>query len=371
MSRAVPRTAVAVLAALLLVAGVLVLTAARADSQPPLPEIGAAELLVSVRDAAEDPPPVAADVTASLALGLPEVEFEGAEELSAGSELAGDKRLRVWRSDDGFRVAELRDSSERALITDGETLWTWDSTDLEVVRTLLPDGMDHERTGPAQTADPLELARQALAAVDESTEVTVERTSRVAGRDAYRLVLEPRTDGTLVGRVELDIDAEERLPLRAAVYARGAAEPAVEAAYATVSFDEIDPATFAFVPPPGATVTERPLPAPPTDAEHEAFGQRYAEQLAQAEDAAAGPPEPVVVGEGWTTVVAVPTGGRLAEAGDTGAAGDAGGAAQQLTGLLPFSGPLFSVRTETVDGEEYLLVGAVPQEGLQAAAAEL
>lgn len=365
MSRAVPRTAVAVLAALLLVAGVLVLTAARADSQPPLPEIGAAELLVSVRDAAVDPPPVAGDVAASLALGLPEVEFEGAEELSAGSELAGDKRLRVWRSDDGLRVAELRDSSERAVVTDGETLWTWDSTDLEVTQTPLPDHGAGERSTPDGTADPLEIAREALAAVDESTEVTVERTSRVAGRDAYRLVLEPRTAETLVGRVELDVDAEERVPLRAAVYARGAAEPAVEAFYTAVSFDDIDPATFTFVPPPGATVTEKPLPSPPTDGEREAFGQRYAEELGEAGQAAAGGPEPQVVGEGWTTVVAIPTGGTIGAA----AGGDAD--AQQLTGLLPFSGPLFSARTETVEGQEYLLVGAVPQEGLQAAAAGL
>lgn len=368
MSR-VARTATATLAALLLVAGVLLLSAGRADSQPPLPPIAAADLLVSVRAAAEEPPPVSGEVAATLSLGLPEVEFEGAEEeFGAASELAGDKRLRVWRSDDGLRVAELRDSSERALITDGETVWTWDSTDLTVTQTPLPEGLGHDRPLPEQAADPLEVARQALAAVDGSTDVTVERTSVVAGRDAYRLVLTPRTDDTLVGRVELDVDAEERVPLRAAVYARGATEPALEAGYQAVSFAPIDPATFTFVPPPGATVTEEPLPEPPTGAEREAFGQRYAEEFAGAEQAGEGAPEPQVLGEGWTSVVAVPTDGAIGAAAD-GAEDDA--AAQQLTGLLPFSGPLFSARTATVDGQEYLLFGAVPQEGLQAAATGL
>lgn len=364
MSRTLPRSAIAALAGLVLVGAVVLTTAARAESQPPLPDVAPAELLASVCAAMADPPPVAGDVAATLALGLPEVEFEGAgaEELGGASELAGDKRLRVWHSDDGLRVAELRDASERALITDGDVLWTWDSTTLEATRTDLPDDLPaHDRGHPAPAGDPVELAEQALAAADATTAVSIERTSQVAGRDAYRLVLEPRTDQTLVGRVELDVDAVERLPLRVAVYARGAADPAVEAGYTRVSFDPIDPATFTFTPPPGATVVEKPLPPGPSEAERQAFAERYAERLAGS-----GGRDAQVVGEGWATVVAVPTGGAVARAGASGQEG-----AQEFAGLLPFSGTLLSARTETIGGEEHLLVGAVPQAVLQAAAAEL
>src|SRR2546426_227734 len=58
-----------------------------------------------------------------------------------------------------------------------------------------------------ELADPLTLARRALRAITPTTSVTVEPDARVAGRPAYALVLRPRTPSTLVGRVEVDIDA--------------------------------------------------------------------------------------------------------------------------------------------------------------------
>jgi hypothetical protein len=76
----------------------------------------------------------------------------------------------------------------------------------------------------------------------------------VAGRDAYTLTLEPRTDQTLVGKVEVDIDAHTWLPLRAAVFARGAAGPAVSAGFTSVDFGPIDPSIYHFTPPPGTKV---------------------------------------------------------------------------------------------------------------------
>src|SRR5439155_18457066 len=79
-------------------------------------------------------------------------------------------------------------------------------------------------------------------------------TARVAGRAAYVLVVEPRTSATLVGRIEVSIDAESHLPLRVAVFARGAGAPAISAGFTAVGFGPIPPRTFAFSPPPGATV---------------------------------------------------------------------------------------------------------------------
>jgi len=370
------RTPLLVAAVLALVAGLVLAGAQVARSQSALPEVTAAELLASVAERGEDPLTISGDLDASVELGLPDVGgFEGlagdqGEGLAA---LTGDRRLRIARSPDGVRLAELGDSSERAFVTDGETAWTWDSSTLTATRYEVPAGArDRAESDPAaRMADPLALAEDALAAVDGSTDVTVSGTGRVAGRDTYQLVLTPRTDATLVGRVVLDIDGEERVPLRAAVYARGAEAPSIDAGFTSVSFAAIDPATFTFTPPPGTTVEEGDAPADRDleDVDRRELAEHARERAAQGRDAAEGRGR--TIGEGWDRVVAFPVDvaaltDRAAEEG-----GDAAGLAGQVQGLLPFSGPLFSAAQVEVDGESWLLVGAVPQAGLQAAAEQL
>lgn len=340
--------------AALLVAAVLVTGARAAVSASPLPDVAADELLGSVADALAAPPPVAGEVAATLELGLPDVGFgeQSGEGLAA---LAGDQRVRLWRSGDGVRVARLTDTSEQAFITNGDVAWFWDSADLTAERVDVPERPD-DADRPLDTAgvDPVGLAGQALDAVDERTEISVDRAGRVAGRDTYRLVLEPDTDETLIGRVELDIDGERRIPLRYALFARDAAAPSVEVAFTSVSFDEIDPAMFAFTPPPGATVTEKDQAEEAPAADLPAGGGFGAER-----------PDVRTFGEGWATVVAVP---RPAGT-DTGAASQ--GEAVQLDSLLPFTGPLFSVTSVEAGGQEWLLFGAVGQDTLDGAAAHL
>jgi outer membrane lipoprotein-sorting protein len=370
------RTPLLVAAVLALVAGLVLAGAQVARSQSALPEVTAAELLASVTERGEDDLTISGDLAATVELGLPDVGgFEGlasddAEGLSA---LTGDRRLRIAKSPDGVRLAELGDSSERAFVTDGETAWTWDSSTLTATRYQVPaEARDRAESDPAaRMADPLALAEDALAAVDDTTDVAVTGTGRVAGRDTYQLVLTPRTDATLVGRVVLDIDGEERVPLRAAVYARGAEAPSIEAGFTSVSFGAIDPVTFTFTPPPGTTVEEGDAPAGRDleDVDRRAFAERARERAGEAREGADGRGR--TIGEGWDRVVAFPVDvaaltDRAAQEG-----GDAAGLAGQVQGLLPFSGPLFSAAQVEVDGESWLLVGAVPQAGLQAAAEQL
>ena len=52
------------------------------------------------------------------------------------------------------------------------------------------------------------------------------------------------------------------MPLRVQVFARGAADPAIEVAFTQVSFARPDAAQFTFNPPPGTTIVECHRPAP-------------------------------------------------------------------------------------------------------------
>jgi len=367
---------------------VLVVTGARAAvSASPLPDLTAEELVASVLETAEDPPPITGEIATSLELGLPDVSAFGPPEghQDGLAALAGDQRLRLWRSGDGFRVAQLDGTSERSFTTDGETAWLWDSSELTAERIAVPGGFagdEPEEGFDPSSADPTALAAQALALAADSTEVTVDPTGRVAGRDTYRLVLTPTPEETLIGRVEIDVDSEERVALRTAVFAREAAAPSIDAGFTSVSFAPIDPATYSFTPPPGANVTElTPGEGHDDTASTEAEGGRGRDDGDRAERR--GPqerleglgtsrPDVRTFGEGWATVVAIPRpDAGEAGAGDSAEGGEGGGAVADLDALLPFNGPLFSVQAAEVDGQSWLLFGAVGGDVLDRAARDL
>lgn len=190
----------------------------------------------------------------------------------------------------------------------------------------LPDG--------EQLPTPQQLLDRALDRLDETTEVSVGTDGRVAGRDAYELVLEPRTDETLVGEIRVAIDGENGAALAASVTARGASDPAFSTGFTEVSFSAPDASVFAFEPADGFAVTEEELPIP--NAEEWEQWKADAEARAEGDDGVAPDahgdlPEPVVHGEGWATVVELDAAAAMAaiaehraEAGDAGAgSGDA------------------------------------------------
>jgi hypothetical protein len=213
---------------------------------------------------------------------------------------------------------------------------------------------------------PQEAADQALAAIDPTTAVTTTGAAKVAGRNAYELVLAPRDTASLVGQVRLAIDAEKHIPLGVDVYAKDATAPAVRVAFQQISFEVPDAQQFTFNPPPGTKVTE-----PSADdiaKERDKALTPEAKKEAEKKAAEAGTK---VVGTGWTSVLVA----KLPAAdGDKG--GDAGSQLEAVIGTLPkvsgtwgsghlLSSALFSALV-TDDGR--ILVGAVAPEKLYEAA---
>jgi hypothetical protein len=72
----------------------------------------------------------------------------------------------------------------------------------------------------------------------------------------YALVLAPRSAASTVGDVVVSVDSATGVPLAVRIDARGTSTPAVELRFTAVSFNRPAASTFAFTPPPGATVTE-------------------------------------------------------------------------------------------------------------------
>lgn len=163
------------------------------------------------------------------------------------------------------RVSLLEDAAEYSVIRNGEDVWAYDSATHRVHHATVPEHPDGDREkgdrGPHEAAEltPSQLAEKALAAVDDSTAVTVDGTTRVAGRDAYRLVVRPKgaeNAESTVGSVRVAVDAERGVPLRFTLHPAGGGEPVVDTAYTEVDFTAPDADAFAFTPPKGAEVTE-------------------------------------------------------------------------------------------------------------------
>ena len=76
----------------------------------------------------------------------------------------------------------------------------------------------------------------------------------VAGEPSYQLVLAPRDDRSLIGKVTIAIDAKYNVPLRVQVFAKGAASPAFQFGFTAIQFTSPAAANYDFTPPPGATV---------------------------------------------------------------------------------------------------------------------
>ncbi len=272
--------------------------------------------------------------------------------------LTGENTLRVWVDGPQRQKVQLLDPmDELDVVRNGSELWTYSAKANVVGRGTAPTaGPEVDRQLPT----PQTVARQALEALDPTTEVTLGTPATVAGRATYTLVLTPATTATLVDRVVINVDAANGVPLRTGIYARGQSSAAVLTGFTSVSFATPAASVFQFTPPATATVTTLPsLPRGPKP------GQSAAPS---------GPAEnrPTVTGSGWSAIVqTAPNDSGIAAMVAAAAAGGGSqaGALQQLTTPVPggraISTALVSVLL-TDDGR--VLAGSVPVQALLDAA---
>ena len=335
--------------ALLVVAAVVVgiagVSAVRAGSPSELPPIPPQELLASSLEALAAPFSISGDVTTRFETGLPDISGTlGSTGTGLGglaTALLGTQHYKVWRSDDGVRVARVSDLSEQVIVANRDEAWYWDSNGMTAGRLDLAALSQRAAGEPAWTgmttptrADLTSWIGSALSALSPYAHVSVDTSGEVAGRPAYDLVLTPAPGPTLIGRVMVGIDAETRLPLRFSVMPKGSDEAAAEIGFDAVSFDPIDAGMFAFTPPEGARVSEV---TPPDESGSADAMPRW------SRDGVA-PGDVRTFGSGFSSRVAVRLSGPLPE---------------QARALLPYAGPLFSAIVVQRGGDSWLLAGPV------------
>ncbi|MFJ5729910.1 LolA family protein [Streptomyces paradoxus] len=369
------------------------LVPALADSgDPDLPKITAQQLIEKIAES--DVQQLSGTVKISTDLGLPDLGglesglLSGAAGKGGGeggssadptaklTELAsGTHTLRVAADGpDKQKLSLLENAAEYSVIHNGKDVWGYDSKSNEVYHGTSSKSPEHgkDQQPPAM---PKDFAEEALKAVDDTTSVTVDGTAQVAGRDAYKLVVEPKQSGSTVGAITIAVDAKTGMPLKFTLTPASGGAAVVDAGFTKVSFAAPAASTFDFTPPKGAKVTEekdagkasgetpRKAPGKPFDL-GEAPGHKAGKGLG-------GHDGMKTIGEGWTAIATFDTGGEGVPSGKAG--GEFGGFIDSLGDKVHGtfgSGTVFSTRLVnalvTDDGKVY--AGLVTKDALVKAA---
>ncbi|GAA2946964.1 DUF2092 domain-containing protein [Streptomyces enissocaesilis] len=371
------------------------LVPALADSgDPDLPKITAQQLVEKM--AASDTQHLSGTVKISTDLGIPSLdgiagslaprgggEGSSADPQAKLMELAsGTHTLRVAADGpDKQRVSVLDDAAEYSLIHNAGEVWAYDSASNEAFHTKAPadardsaeDSGQQEKLPEGVPTTPKGLAEEALKAADDTTAVTVDGTTQVAGRDAYQLLIKPEQSGSTIGSVRVAVDAENGVPLKFTLTPSSGGKAAIDVGFTKVDFGKPAADTFTFTPPKGTKVTEGD---DGPNAQEKDFGKGFKgeEDLKDFEGLN-------VIGEGWTSVAEISSPGGGAAGDDAGfkapEKGDVPPEAEQFMDALGDkvsgefgSGTVFETRLVnalmTDDGKVY--VGAVTKDALVRAA---
>jgi outer membrane lipoprotein-sorting protein len=327
-----------------------------AQAAPGLPARTPAQLLSEV--AKSTPPPLTGTVVETASFGLPSLPATG-NPTSLSSLITGSHTVRVWyASPEHFRLAVPQSLSESDVIRDGRTAWLWQSTLNKVTKFTLP-AHAADQPVPAQPLTPDQAAKQVLAAVGPTTTVSVATNVTVAGRAAYALVLAPKDTRSLIGQVHIAVDGSNGVPLRLQVFARGATTPAFQVGYTEIHYVTPARADLSFTPPAGATVSQVNL----TGATGHAKGHA--------------PSGVTTIGDGWLTVLKLPSSALATGSSGTGGSSDDARVLQALLGsATPVHGAWGSGRllrtslvTVLMTDQGSTFAGAVQPSVLYAAAA--
>lgn len=246
--------------------------------------------------------------------------------------IAGTHRIRVYASEVGMRVQVLDPMSQRDFIVNENEFWAYDARnataltgtfDMEVSEE---DKAEFEAQARAQLdeylaeiqldiSNPEAVADYLMAQVGETTEVSVGKDHRIAGRTAYQLIAQPNAENSLVESVVISVDSETGMALDVKVYSIEQEVPAFHVGFESISFETPDASMFSFTPPAGTTIETMEVPAE-LEAELEQLKSEYeskgftnednAAMRAELEARYADQPKPAMIGEDWESVIYLP-----------------------------------------------------------------
>jgi outer membrane lipoprotein-sorting protein len=273
---------------------------------------------------------------------------------------------RLWIAKDGDARLELQSQKgDTQILYDGHMLTVYDAASNTLYRYTPPasegDSGAGSGTPPSEKHEAPSVAKieEAIAHLGKHANVSGATPTDVGGQPAYTVRVSPNEGGSLLSGVEFSWDANNGIPLRAALYSSTSSSPVIELAATEVSFGPVEGSVFEINPPSDAKVEE--VASPSSHASHGAH--RSAEE--------SGKPKLTTSGHGPSTVA-------ILEADEKTSSGSKKGASEPLEGLpkVTIDGASASeLRTELGtlltferSGVRYLLAGSVTPATIEAVA---
>jgi outer membrane lipoprotein-sorting protein len=268
---------------------------------------------------------------------------------------------RLWVSKDGRVRLELQaEKGDTQVLYDGHTLTVYDASTNTLYRLTPEDAKDGAGGGSSGSArwqheiPSVAKIEEAIAKLDH-VDVSGATPANIAGQPAYTVRVTPKEGGSLIGGAELSWDAENGLPLRAAVYSSTSSSPVIELAASDVSFGPVPSSVFEFTPPSNAKVEEL---APSREAERGGRGGATGE----------GQPTASTRGSGIMTVHVLETKTKPGEKPPSLPEGLQKVKLDQTTTASELPTALGTVLGFERSGVRYLLVGAIAPSQIEAVA---
>jgi outer membrane lipoprotein-sorting protein len=183
-----------------------------------------------------------------------------ASQLSSSPLLSGASG-RVWVAKDGRVRLELQaEKGDSEIYYDGHTVSLFDASTNTVYRYVVPNESGSSAPEPAagkHEVPSVAKIEEAISRLGKHVDLSGAKPTDVAGQPTYTVRVSPKEKGSLIGGGELSFDANNGVPLRAAVYSSTSSSPVIElATTGEVSFGAIEASVFDFTPPKGAKVQE-------------------------------------------------------------------------------------------------------------------
>lgn len=270
---------------------------------------------------------------------------------------------RIWLSKEGkFRLELQSEQGDTELVYDGHTFELYDAATNKLYR-YTPEqhsqsGEDKEGQSESGHVPSVAKIQEGIDHLRKHANVSEASATDVGGQPAYTVSLSPNEGGSLLSSVQVSFDAENAVPLRAAVYSTASSSPVLELAASEVSFAAVEASVFSLDVPKSAKVQDIKLGEHGLGASHkDSSGARKHPQVSMHGD-----------GPGAIAVLEEAASGKSSESGALTGLPQVKIGATKASELRTALG---TVLTFERGGVRYVLAGSVKPDALQALASGL
>jgi outer membrane lipoprotein-sorting protein len=181
--------------------------------------------------------------------------FDGATTDTSSALLKGGSG-RLWAAPGKLRLELQSDNGDAQIVVADGKGFVYDGPS-GTAYTFAAGGGDTQRHQASDGAVPtLAQIQKKIANAEQHVSIAGPQPEVVGGQPAYQVRVTPHSQGGLLGAAELAWDAARGVPLKVALYARGAGSPAVELSVTDIAYGAVDPSVFDISPPPDAHVVD-------------------------------------------------------------------------------------------------------------------